>query len=105
MNRETRRKYKRDMTRNLVKLANIAKSVHKDKNWLKMYISINTLNNKDKLVLPYVGNEQLVKVLGCDTVLKIGDNERSNNLLILCEINEDNSVSIKDGQSVYTINY
>ena len=100
--RQLRRKQKKETTKLLCKLKDIVCKVHTERKWKKMFICVNSENQRDILVIPYMGNEKLLGALGNDTVLNIGDIERKNNLVLLGEYDKD-TVLITDGQSVYKI--
>lgn len=102
MNRKLSREQKREAAKLLGRLKDIICKVHKEHEWEKMFICINRENKSDILVLPYTGNEKLLRDLGNDTVLNIGDNERKNNLVLLGEYNKDN-VLISDGKGGYKV--
>lgn len=91
------------MINNLNMCARIIRSVHKDKGWDKMFIALNNSNaRKNNIVLPFIGNEHLLKSLGSDVVLKLPDNELKDRVLVYCEYN-DNALTINDGVGCYTL--
>lgn len=99
--RKERRKHKRDTNKVLSKLTDIVDKVHKENGYQKMFICINTRNQRDIMVLNYTGNESLEKSLGADVEIEVGELNRHNQLVILAEVKVDGGILIDDGQSVY----
>jgi hypothetical protein len=98
-----RRKQNRQSSKIIYSLKDIAIKVYNEHNWNKIYICINILNKKDKLVIPYKGNEGIEKFLGNDCVLDLPSGKRENNLICLVEYTPDKNIcKISDGIMIYT---
>lgn len=94
---------------NKAKLSKVIEAIRKSavniknkNNISRMYFCISYSDINDILVIRYDGNEDLKKSLGIKTDITLDNGDiRSNNFVVYTEVNEDNTVTINDGQGIY----
>ncbi len=102
--RKNRRELIRTTSKILSKLMAVVEEVHTTAGISKMFICVNLHRPDDILVIPFAGNQTLLKSLGSDVEVEAGKIHRHRQLLLLAELFDGGRVSICDGLSTYEVN-